>query len=110
MTEPKPDFEQEYADFEAQMTSIPDDVQAFIDAGAPMVIDRQETGESDEDYATRKAAKQEEHEKKQERERSERIEQEEKAKQRQIRQSEREWENETEQDKFRSTKAFDLDF
>ena len=110
MNEPKPDFEQEYADFEAQMTSIPDDIEAFIDAGAPMEIVRQETGESDEAYAARKAAKQVEHEKKQEIERSKRIEQEEKAKQRQIRQYEREWEKDTEQDKISFYKGIRFGF
>ena len=36
------DFEAEYAEFESNMTPIPDDVQAFIDTGNPMVIDPQE--------------------------------------------------------------------
>ena len=55
MNEPMPDFEAEYAEFESNMTPIPADVQAFIDAGNPMVIDPQEEGESNEAYATRMA-------------------------------------------------------
>ena len=97
MNEPMPDFEAEYAEFESNMTPIPADVQAFIDAGNPMVIDPQEEGESNEAYATRMAQKQIEHERQQELEQTQRLAQEEKAKQREIKRYEREWENEHEQ-------------